>query len=233
MIPTPVSAILRTMSDRIVDWMQVDTVLLDMDGTLLDLHFDNRFWNEHLPRCYAQARGLDEAAARAELMPVFAQHAGQLNWYCTDFWSRTTALDIMALKQDLRDLIQPLPGTLTFLDAVAAAGRPAWIVTNAHPDVVAMKMACTGLAPRFAGIVTSHDIGYAKEHPDFWAGLAERIDFQPERALFVDDSPAVVAAAQAYGIGQVVAIARPDTRGAVREHAHHRVVDSVADIRPD
>ncbi len=56
-----------------VDWSQVDTVLLDMDGTLLDLHFDNRFWNEHLPRCYAQARGLDEAAARAELMPVFAQ----------------------------------------------------------------------------------------------------------------------------------------------------------------
>lgn len=233
MIPTPGGGILPRMTHRIVDWAQVDTVLLDMDGTLLDLHFDNRFWNEHLPRCYAQARGLDEQAARAELMPVFEHHAGQLNWYCTDFWSRTTALDIMALKQDLRDLIQPLPGALAFLDAVTAAGRPAWIVTNAHPDVVALKMECTGLASRFAGIVTSHDIGHAKEHPDFWTGLAERIDFQRERALFVDDSPAVVAAARTYGIGQVVAIARPDTRAAVREHVHRPVVDGVADIRPD
>ncbi len=233
MIPTPVGVILRRMNDRIVDWSQVDTVLLDMDGTLLDLHFDNRFWNEHLPRCYAQARGLDEAAARAELMPVFAQHAGQINWYCTDFWSRTTALDIMALKQDLLDLIRPLPGALGFLDAVAASGRPIWIATNAHPDVVALKMDKTGLRPRFAGIVTSHDIGHAKEHPAFWHGLVERLDFDPARSLFVDDSPPVLAAARNHGIGQVVAIARPDTQAAVREHVHRPVVYGLTDILPD
>ncbi|HBT55971.1 MAG TPA: haloacid dehalogenase, partial [Pseudomonas sp.] len=32
-----------------LNWNAIDTVLLDMDGTLLDLHFDNHFWLEHMP----------------------------------------------------------------------------------------------------------------------------------------------------------------------------------------
>ena len=34
------------------DWRAIDTVLLDMDGTLLDLRFDNYFWLELVPRKY-------------------------------------------------------------------------------------------------------------------------------------------------------------------------------------
>ncbi|MDH3916294.1 MAG: haloacid dehalogenase, partial [Chromatiales bacterium] len=34
------------------DWSTVDTVLLDMDGTLLDLRFDNYFWQELVPSRY-------------------------------------------------------------------------------------------------------------------------------------------------------------------------------------
>ena len=44
-----------------VDWESVDTVLLDMDGTILDLRFDNWFWLELIPRRYAAARGLEVA----------------------------------------------------------------------------------------------------------------------------------------------------------------------------
>ncbi len=31
-------------------WSRIDVVCLDMDGTVLDLRFDNRFWLEMLPR---------------------------------------------------------------------------------------------------------------------------------------------------------------------------------------
>lgn len=218
------------MTAAIVDWERVDTVLLDMDGTVLDLHFDNRFWNEHLPVRFGQSRGLTTAAAREALAPIFASNAGSLNWYCTDFWARQTALDLIALKQELAELIGPLPGALAFLEALDAARLPAWIVTNAHPDVVALKMRRTGLRTRFAGIVTAHELGHAKEQAAFWPALAAHIGFSPERSLFVDDSPAVVAAAVKYGIGQVVALSHPDSRGASREHAHRPVAAGLAEL---
>ena len=34
----------------IPDWSCIEVVCLDMDGTVLDLHFDNLFWLEVLPR---------------------------------------------------------------------------------------------------------------------------------------------------------------------------------------
>lgn len=46
-----------------IDWSAIDTVLLDMDGTLLDLHFDNHFWQHHLPLRFAERHGLDPRRA--------------------------------------------------------------------------------------------------------------------------------------------------------------------------
>ena len=39
-------------------WPEIHTVLLDMDGTLLDLRFDNHFWRELVPERYAERHGL-------------------------------------------------------------------------------------------------------------------------------------------------------------------------------
>jgi putative hydrolase of the HAD superfamily len=36
----------------------IDTVLLDMDGTILDLKFDSHFWRELVPTKYAAANAL-------------------------------------------------------------------------------------------------------------------------------------------------------------------------------
>ena len=50
-----------------IDWEHIDTVLLDMDGTLLDLHFDNYFWTQHLPGVYARENRLSENISIDEL----------------------------------------------------------------------------------------------------------------------------------------------------------------------
>ena len=42
-----------------IAWQEVDTVLLDMDGTLLDLAFDNYFWQTLVPETWGAARGLN------------------------------------------------------------------------------------------------------------------------------------------------------------------------------
>lgn len=47
------------------NWKTIDTVLLDMDGTLLDLHFDNHFWLSLVPQEFKQATGSEHGRSAA------------------------------------------------------------------------------------------------------------------------------------------------------------------------
>lgn len=88
-----------------IDWSILETVFLDMDGTLLDLHFDNYFWLQHLPLRYAQHHGLSPEDARNTLIPMIMAERGSLNWYCTDYWSNRLNLDITSLKAEVGERI--------------------------------------------------------------------------------------------------------------------------------
>lgn len=194
-----------------VDWQRVEWVILDMDGTFLDLAYDNYFWRELVPERFARKNGLTLDAAKAELTPRFAAVAHTLPWYCTDYWSTETGLDIAGLKREVRARIRVLPGVRDFLAAVRASGRKLWVATNAHADSWTLKLEHTGLREYFDVIVSSHDYGAPKEDPRFWQTLAERHPFVKGRALFADDSLPVLHAARAFGIGQIVAMTEPDS----------------------
>ena len=71
-----------------IDWKKIDTVLLDMDGTLLDLNFDNHFWKEFVPLKYAEQKGISTVSAKQQLEPQFKSMEGKLEWYCLDYWSQ-------------------------------------------------------------------------------------------------------------------------------------------------
>jgi putative hydrolase of the HAD superfamily len=215
-----------------VDWSRVRTVLLDMDGTLLDLAFDNRFWQEHVPLRWAERRGVSLEHAHAALTPRFAARAGTLDWYCVDFWTRELGLDILGLKRELAGLIRVHPHVHAFLHAVRETGRRLVLVTNAHARVLELKMHRTDLDRHFDLVLSAHEFGLPKEAEGFWERLRAVEPFAPDTALFVDDSPAVLAAARAYGIGQVVAITRPDSRHPARELDWSPAVESFAGLMP-
>lgn len=200
-----------------VDWDAVEWVILDMDGTLLDLAYDNYFWRDLLPQRYAEKHGLTLARAREALAPKFIAVEHTLPWYCTDYWSEITGLGIAQLKREIRDRIRVLPGAEDFLQAVRASGRPLWLATNAHRDSWQLKIEHTGLGHYFDRIVSSHDFGHPKEAQAFWHALRDGRPFDPQRALFVDDSALVLAAARTFGIGQVVGLRQPDSGAAERD----------------
>lgn len=195
-----------------INWAEIDTVFLDMDGTLLDLHFDNHFWREHMPRRYAEYHGLDEAVAQARLHQHYERHVGTLNWYCIDFWSSELALDVMQLKEEVLHLIAVRPDVPAFLNALRASGRRVVMVTNAHPKSLNLKMRETRLDAWFDALVSSHQIGLPKEHPDFWRLLQGVEPFDKSRTLFVDDSLPVLESAKAYGIAHLLAVCNPDSK---------------------
>jgi len=195
----------------IVNWDQVDWVILDMDGTILDLSYDNYFWRELVPERYAQINGISLEQARATLTPKFIEVQHTLPWYCTDYWSDITGINMADLKREIRHKIGPLEGAVDFLHAVRASGRQLWLATNAHRDSWSLKLEHTGLTPLFDLIVSSHQFGAPKEDQNFWQRFVAQHPFDPKRALFVDDSLPVLQAAHEFGVGQVVAISHPDT----------------------
>lgn len=211
-------------------WTEVDTVLLDMDGTLLDLRFDNYFWLEVIPERFAQRHCLSVAEAHAVLGPRFAAKQGTLDWYCTDFWSRELELDVAALKHEMRAEVRYLPGAEAFLEALHASPLRAVLVTNAHLDALRIKAQVTGLLRYLDLAVSSHQYGVPKEHPEFWLKLQADLNLDPARTLFVDDSLPVLRAARHHGIRHVVAIAHPDTTLARREITEFPHVAAIGDL---
>jgi len=201
-----------------------------MDGTLLDLHFDNHFWQAHVPQRYAEARGLPLEVAREELQARYHARAGTLDWYSVDYWATELELDIMRLKEEVAHLIAVHPAVVDFLATMRLAGKRLVLATNAHHRSITLKMARTGLEPHFDAIVSSHALGMAKEQRGFWEKLRAIEPYDPAATLLIDDSLPVLDAAGAYGIRHLLAVRRPDTCRPAKDTGHYPAIDSFAEL---
>lgn len=193
-------------------WRDIDTVLLDMDGTLLDLYYDEHFWLQHLPQRYAELHGVSLAMALLEMKPLFEKNAGTLNWYCLDYWSAELKLSVRDLKLETAHLIALRPDAETFLAAIKQAGKRVIMITNAHRDSLSLKMERIELAPYFERLISSHDYGFPKESPHFWDALQADIAFNPARSLFIDDTLPILRSARNFGLGHLLAVSEPNSQ---------------------
>jgi 5'-nucleotidase len=192
----------------ILDWNDIDTVLLDMDGTLLDRHFDDHFWLEHVPKRYAARFNMPLEASRQLLHSLFRSQENTLNWTDLDYWSEQLGLDIPLLKREVDHLIAVHPFVVEFLLFLKQQGKGIYLVTNAHSKTLDLKMQKTRLGTYFAGIVSAHDLGLPKEDFGFWAKLRARVPYDPSRTLLGEDSETNLATAAAYGIRYLIHVSR-------------------------
>jgi putative hydrolase of the HAD superfamily len=212
------------------NWSTIDTVLLDMDGTILDLKFDNHFWLEMVPAKYAAVNGLTIDAARERLLPLFDAKQGTLEWYSIDYWSRELDLDLPALKREAREHIVWLPEAERFVRRLRALSKRVILVTNAHQETLAVKDEQLDFRGHFDAIYSSHVFGAPKESIEFWQRLVVREPFERSRALFVDDSLPVLRAAREFGIAWIYAIAHPDSTRPRREISEFPAVNAVHEL---
>ncbi len=212
------------------DWPAIDTVLLDLDGTLLDQAYDNHIWRDLVPQRFALSQGLDLHAAYSEIARRFAERIGTLDWYCIDYWSRTLGVDIGALHREVRSHVAWLPGAREFLLRMRANGKRLVLLTNSHPIALAVKHEQSGVLDYLDAAVTSHDFGAPKENPQFWTAALARFAYNPARSLFADDNSKMLEAARVAGIRWVYGVRHWDTKGSRREHVDHAAVEGVADL---
>jgi putative hydrolase of the HAD superfamily len=215
-----------------IDWSRIDTVFLDMDGTLLDLGFDNYFWRELVPRRYAEARGLSVPDAKASIAALYQAQEGALSWYCLDYWSAELQMDLIGLKREVASGITVMPYAEAFLRALQALPVRVVLVTNAHPASLSLKMDRTGLDRFFAAQICSHELGMPKESPVFWTRLREVEPVLPSRSVLIDDSLPVLQSARRQGIGQTIAVRRPDLNQPPRQIDGFAAVDDLRAVTP-
>ena len=215
-----------------LEWNKINTVLLDMDGTLLDLNFDNHFWLEFIPKRYALQNQLTITEATEHLVPLFKSMEGKLEWYCLDYWSEILKLDIAGLKAEISGLISVLPHVTEFLSALQQTNKKVLLVTNAHRDSLSLKMEKTCLQPFFNDIICSHDFGFAKEHQEFWQAFKHQYQWDMQSTLMVDDSLAVLRSAQAFGIEYLVSIKQPDSQKKARTISEFPAINDFREIMP-
>ncbi len=194
-----------------INWDLIDTVMLDMDGTLLDLHFDNFFWLDHLPQRYAEIHQVDLAEANATLKNHIQQYEGTLQWYCLEFWSKALDVDIPSLKEEVKHKIQVRPHVGEFLTRLRALGKKVLLVTNAHPQSLSLKMEVTRIDSLLDVIISSHQFNEPKESQKFWQQLQAFEHFDPERTLFIDDTVRILDSAKTFGIKYLIGIHQPDS----------------------
>jgi len=216
-----------------IDWSSIDTVLLDMDGTLLDLYFDNYFWTEHLPRAYADKHQISEETSAEQLHHRLGQDVGTLAWYSIDHWSEQLDMDIPALKRELGHMIALRPYAMEFLQQLHSSSQDVVMVTNAHRKTLEIKMDNVDISPWFDRIVVSHDLNSAKEEQAFWHRLQALHPFDPARTLLIDDTESVLHSAREYGVAHLLTVLQPDSRQQKRTDTYFPGIHHFDEIMPD
>lgn len=200
------------LTPHTIEWNEIDDVLLDMDGTLLDRHFDNFFFEEELPRRYAALRALPFEEARERLIAMYRSVEGELAWTDLNYWTRRVGIDVVAMHKELDHMIGFLPGAEEFLRHLRQLGKRVTIVTNAHSTGVSVKVAKTGLDRYVNRIVDAFEVGYLKMRPEYWPNCQRLLGFDPSRSLFMDDDEGCLMAAKEFGVAHLVHSAKSSSQ---------------------
>jgi len=218
------------------NWEDIETVLLDMDGTLLDLYFDNYFWKKALPQAYHekyQRHKKDNTHDNFQnLDTLYAEKSGTLDWYCLDFWEKKLGIDLMSLKRQYSHLIQFRPGVIDFLNFLVKRNITPVLVTNAHHNSLNLKLKSCPLNNWIEHMYSSHDFGLPKEDKAFWQTFSNAYRFDRNKTLFIDDNDAVLNSAKKFGIKHLYSIMQPDSKAQTTHNSDFLQIKHFHDLIP-
>ncbi len=198
--------------NKLIPLKDIEFVLLDMDGTLLDKYFDDYFWEHLVPEKYAEKHLMAFGRAKEELFSKYKAHECTLNWTDIDFWSKELNLNIVALKEEIKHLIEVHPHVEDFLKMIKTQGKKVYMVTNAHRKALDIKLKKTEIGSYFDRCITSFEMGYPKEMLGFWNKTEQILKFDKEKTLFIDDTAAVLKTARVFGIKYLLLKTRANSK---------------------
>lgn len=213
-------------------WQEIETVLLDLDGTLLDKHFDDYFWEQYVPEHYSLLHDISIEEAKKQLLSRYEHVKNTLDWADLNFWSRELGMDLQELKLRINHLIGVHPYVVEFLEYCITCRKKLYLITNAHSSTLSIKLEKTAIGPWFDRIVCAEEVGLAKEEPLFWERLEGMLHFDKTSSLLVDDNETVLFSAEKYGLAHLLFVARPSSRQRVQYSCHFPSIEYFKELLP-
>ncbi len=195
---------LPVTATRTADGADLQAVLLDMDGTLIDT--EGFWWDAEVEVFADLGHVLDDSWRHVVVGGPMARSAG--------FLLEATAADISldeltvllnaTFTERLEHGIPLMPGARRLLTELAAHQVPTALVSASHRTVIDRVLRSLG-SENFHLSVAGDELERTKPHPDPYLTAAGRLNADPARCVVLEDTATGVAAAEAAGC-QVVAV---------------------------
>ena len=186
-------------------------ILSDLDGVILNLEYDIKFWESWLPEHVASQSNQSLEETKAKIQAEIDTQRGTLNFYDLNYWDDLLNIDCMQIIKDQEEKCSYLEGSYEALQRLSALKNPKHILTNGDPRAQEYKAETQGFLEFFDSIFYSMKAGYPKEQKEFWTLARHNLNLNFEDSIFIDDDFKVVTAAIKAGIKRVVWIT-PDKK---------------------
>ena len=178
-------------------------ILSDLDGVILDLAYDIKFWELWLPEQVANQTNKSIEETKAEIKAEIDIQRGTLNFYDLNYWDDLLNVDCMQIFKEKTERCSYLGGSYEALQRLSTLKNPKYILTNGDPRIQEYKAETQNFLEFFDSIFYSMHVGYPKESKEFWALARHNLNLDFEDTIFIDDDLKVVTAAANAGIKQV------------------------------
>lgn len=166
----------------------VKVVSFDLEGTLVDMTFSEKVWNEGVPRLYAHRANLDFEEARRIVLGEYARVGeDKIEWYDITYWFRHFGLsgDPKRLLESYRSLVHPFPESPQVLKALSTRFKLV-LTTNSNPLFI--RILANDLFPYLSRVfsVTS-EFGLLKRNPEAYRRICLSMSINPNEMVHIGD----------------------------------------------
>jgi putative hydrolase of the HAD superfamily len=183
----------------------IDCMLVDMDGVILDNTYDNNFWQNQIPGVISKNKNISFEDAKRLAVQIFNYKKNTKDWYDVDYWSNMLNVDIEAEKRSSIsfDRIQLYEGVTETLNKLKDNFRLI-LITNAHRKTLNIKLEKYDLSPYFEIMICAHELHYVKENIQLWYMLKSRFKLDYTKTLLIEDTINNIKVGLSAGISQAV-----------------------------